>query len=527
MIRSHKIFKTILIGAVSLFILTSIATIILINSVNPNKYKPLIIASVNDSTGRKLSLEGNISWEIWPNIGLEITQVGLSNPEGFESGNFFELQSARVSLNILPLLRNRIVINDLSIKGLKLNLIEKNKKNNWTFTPVNETKNTKESSAVHFVLHSFSLANANITYHNSDNKTLKEIKDLNFNLDTPSDGGIRYKSDTRQLNLEDVNFSLNKNLKGTIQLDLHNEDRLMYTGNIKLDQFSLNKLLANLNQKPINIKNKSILDNISFNSDFDGSDKSINLSNLNLNVGSSTILGNVKVNNFEPLAIQNDVSINQLEASDWIDTKGYQIPMQDITIRGKINNADEGLTTMTTDQHLTIKDIMLYGMSIQHQINYAEKTLTISQFDNPVKLFERLNAILSSASPAKKDLKQQTNLGKLDTNIELKNGILTTPGFSLNGPTIKMTNHGYINFNKNYINYYTYSRIVSLPANSLLGSLTYPYIIQGNLNNPDTSLDKASLQEQIINYYSQMGKISGVVYKVKQGTSHLWNKLFH
>ena len=526
MLAKHKVFKILLITVASIFVLTSIGLIILVNYVDPNKYKPLIIASVNENTGRQLHLDGKINWEIWPNIGLELRQVSLSNPEGFESANFIEIQNASISLNILPLLRNRIVVNDLKVQGLKLNLIDMGKKNNWTFSPDNNATQTHESSSVHFELHSFSLTNADIKYHNLVKKTQKEIKNLNFNLDTPSDGGIKYNSTTGQFNLEGVNFSLNKNLKGTIQLDLHSEPKLLYDGNIKLDQFSLNKVLANLNMKPINIKNKAILDSVSFKSDFDGNNKSANLSNLDLNIGPSSFVGNVKVNNFAPLNIQNDINVNEIEASDWINTSGYKIPMHDTSLRGTLNYADLGISKIVMQQHLTINNIELYGTNIQNKINYAERTLTVAQFADPIKLFERLNTMLTPANYAKIDLKQKTDLGKLDTNIVMRNGILTTPGFVLAGPTLRVTNSGSVNFNKNYIDYYTYTRIVSLPARSLLGSLTYPYIIQGNLDNPETSVDKISLQKQVVDYYTSVGA-TGVVNSVKQETKHLWNKIFH
>lgn len=521
----EKIFKIVLIGIASIFILTSVGLIILINSVNPNKYKPLIIASVNDNTGRKLRLDGDISWEIWPNIGLKIKQVSLSNPEGFESKSFIEMQKVSISLNIIPLFRNRIVVNDLNIQGLKLNLVKKNQENNWTFIPVGNASKNKESSSVHFELHSFSLVNSDITYHDLEQNTYKEIKNLNFNLDTSLDGGIRYSSLTQELNLEGVNFSLNKNLKGIVQLDLHNKDKLLYDGSIKLDQFSLNKLLAHLNIKPINIRNKAVLDNVSFSSDFEGNNKSVNLSNLTLNIGQSIIKGKVSVNHFAPMALQNDLSIDQFEGSDLVSLNGYQIPMSDISLRGNINNADMGESKMSIHQHLTIKNVMLYGINIQHHINYARKILTVNQFTNPISLFQRLETLLSSST--KLNLRQKTDLGKLDTDIEFRNGILTTPRFRLNGPTLRITNRGFINLNKNYINYYTYSKIVSVPANSLLGSITYLYVIHGNLNNPQTGVDKTFLQNQIIDYYDGLGQVNRIVKSVKQGTEHLWNKLFN
>ncbi|MCC2625405.1 MAG: hypothetical protein K0R14_1278 [Burkholderiales bacterium] len=518
---------------VSIFVLTSAGIIILIHSVNPNKYKPLIIASVNNNTGRNLRLDGDISWQVWPNIGLQIKKISLSNLDDFGSNNLFEIQSANLSLDLLPLFRNRIIVNDLNINGLKLNLITKKGKNNWAFSPASTSGKDSNNSSMRFDLHSFSLTNTNITYTNLDNNTKKEIKDLDFSLDNPSDGGIHFDNKTKQLNLANVNFSINKKLKGTIQLDLKNDQKLVYNGNLTLANFSLNQLLAKLNMKPININNKALLDNVSFKTDFMGNKESATISNLTLNVGQSILQGYIKINNFSPLSMTDEIRINQIELSDLVSIHDYKMPMRDISFNGVLTNLNLGIDKLAATQHLAIQNILLYGINIQSHINSAERVLTIKQISNPVQMFERLVTMISPSSYTK-DLKQKTNLGKLDTQIVVRNGILTTPNFVLVGPTLKITNKGLVNLNKNYINYRTFTKIVSLPANSLLGSLTFPYIIIGNLNNPDTSLDKVSLQKQIIDYYAKMGITTGVINtikqgadKVKKGTVNLWNKVFH
>src|SRR6185437_2061661 len=392
--HKQKIFKYLLIGIISIFLLTSVSIIILIHWVNPNNYKPLIIASVNDNTGRKLRLDGDISWQIWPNIGLKIKQISLSNPDGFESSAFFEIQNANVALDLLPLFRSRIIINDLSIKGLKLNLITKNNKYNWRFSPTNNPDKNSGKSAMRFDLHSFSLIDSDITYNNFDDKIKKEIKNLNFSLDNPTDGGIHFDSKTKQLNLEDVNFNLNNKLKGTIKLDLHNDPKLFYNGSISLAPFSLNQLLTRLRMNPINIRNKAMLDNVSFKTSFEGNNTSVSLSNLTLNFGQSVLQGNVKINNFSPIALQNDVRINQIELSDLINLHGFQIPMREINLNGTLSNVNLGITKMAASQHLTVQDVVLHGLNIQNQINIAEKTLTLSQYTNPISLFERLVIML-------------------------------------------------------------------------------------------------------------------------------------
>ena len=89
-----KIVKIVIITLVALIALSGLGLIAMVTLVNPNSYKPLIIKAVNDSTGRSLTLDGDITWKIWPNIGLHMEKVALSNPVGFNTPTMASLNSA-------------------------------------------------------------------------------------------------------------------------------------------------------------------------------------------------------------------------------------------------------------------------------------------------------------------------------------------------------------------------------------------------------------------------------------------------
>jgi hypothetical protein len=521
----RKIFKYTIISLSGLLILTSIAVIILINVVNPNDYKSLIIDAVNNNTGRKLKLEGNISWQIWPNIGFLIKQVSLSNPLGFDGPDFIDIQSANLSLDLLPLFSKIIIVNDLNIEGLKLNLSEIGNKNNWTFTQ-NEVPGKPTNTNVRFELHSFSITHSYIHYSNLNNKTTKEINNLNFSLDTPYDGGIRFNSQAQRLNLDNVNFNLNDHLKGILQLELSDHPKLNYKGNLTLAPFSINKTFEQLNLPPINIRNKTVLNNVNLKVNFNGNDKTVLLSNINLNLGATNLSGIISINDFLALNIQNDLNINKIELSDWINTNGYKLPMHNIKLHGVLSNSSQAINKIGVDEHLSVGNIILYGINADRHIKIAEKSLTIGQLINPLDLYQNLDRMLSSSTYAR-DLKQKTNLGHLDTRILLRNGKLTTPGFILSGPTLRTTSSGLVNFNSKYIDYKLYTKIISVPAKTLLGSLNFTYLIIGNLNNPDTKLDKSSLRKQVFDYSRVIEQTSSAVGRVKKSTTNFWNKIFH
>ena len=89
--------------------------------VDPNDYKDRITAAVNQATGRTLTLEGDLSLTIIP-LGIELGAAELSNAQGFGTEPFASIESAKLSVGLLPLLSRRVKIGTANLTGLRLNL---------------------------------------------------------------------------------------------------------------------------------------------------------------------------------------------------------------------------------------------------------------------------------------------------------------------------------------------------------------------------------------------------------------------
>ena len=70
---------------------------------------------------RILRIDGELSLTFWPGLGIRLGAASLSEP-GSETV-FATLDSARASLQWLPLLSKRIVVNDLEIAGVRATLL--------------------------------------------------------------------------------------------------------------------------------------------------------------------------------------------------------------------------------------------------------------------------------------------------------------------------------------------------------------------------------------------------------------------
>ncbi|MDD5059341.1 MAG: AsmA family protein [Sideroxydans sp.] len=115
------------VAGVALLVVAALSYLAL--TFDPNTYKPQIIQAVKDSKQRTLKLDGDIKLTFFPNIGVSVGQVSLSEFQSEQE--FASIESARVSLALLPLLSKQVVVDNVAVSGVKARVIKfKNGKTN-------------------------------------------------------------------------------------------------------------------------------------------------------------------------------------------------------------------------------------------------------------------------------------------------------------------------------------------------------------------------------------------------------------
>jgi AsmA protein len=117
--RTAKVLGTLVVSVIAVIVVV-LASVWLF--VNPNHYKPKVIAAVKAATGRDLVLEGDLKLSLLPWIALELGPASLSNPPGFVGPQFVTFQHATVRVRLWPLLRERLEISHVDLDGLSVNL---------------------------------------------------------------------------------------------------------------------------------------------------------------------------------------------------------------------------------------------------------------------------------------------------------------------------------------------------------------------------------------------------------------------
>ena len=160
---------------------------------DPNDYKDQIIRAVKDSKQRDLRLDGKITLSFFPNIGANIGKVSLSEFNN-SAQQFAAIDSARVSLALLPLFSGQAVVKEVALSGLQATLI---KRKDGT-TNIDDLLGAKEKKTgekktdgkqpVKFDIAAISIEKTSLTYRDEGSGAQYAIKDLNLHTGRIANG---------------------------------------------------------------------------------------------------------------------------------------------------------------------------------------------------------------------------------------------------------------------------------------------------------------------------------------------------
>jgi len=124
--KAIRLITVTLLLIIALLVAAATAVVTLID---PNDYKAQIRAAALEQAGVELDIAGEIGWSFYPWLALELNDVGVGYPDKPSLGR---LARAEVSVSLPALLRGQLRMNRIVIDGLKLELVQSAKGNNWT-----------------------------------------------------------------------------------------------------------------------------------------------------------------------------------------------------------------------------------------------------------------------------------------------------------------------------------------------------------------------------------------------------------
>ncbi len=195
----NKIIKYSLIGLGALLILVLGLVALIAATFNPNDYKPLIIKLVQEKKQRTLHLDGDIKLAFWPKIGADLGKISLS--EHNSTQQFAAIDSAKVSLALLPLLKNELVVDTVYVDGVSANIV-RHKDGSTNFDDL-LSNDDEESKQIKFDIDGVNVSNSSLSFSDESTGAQYAIKQFKLKaghvaLKTPFDLSTEFVAQANQ-----------------------------------------------------------------------------------------------------------------------------------------------------------------------------------------------------------------------------------------------------------------------------------------------------------------------------------------
>jgi AsmA protein len=282
--------------------------------VDPNDYKQEIEQAALENADLELQIEGDIGWSIYPSIGLDIAKIkaGYPNQETLAS-----LDSANISVDLMPLFSSELKMKTLTIKGLNLNLVKDANSTNWqaTSASIEQKGNTSSSS---------SEPSSNTADQNSSDSTEQLANKIDIESIVIVDANIRY-SDTekgettsiKNFNLTTDRIQLGKAFNGELDFALEiakNQQKTLsasasLSANFLLDHVNQRYQISSLKSQLKLITDKQV--DLSLNADIiaDMAAQNVSISKLQVTAGDLKATGAVQLKGPELAQLSGQLAI--------------------------------------------------------------------------------------------------------------------------------------------------------------------------------------------------------------------------
>ncbi|MBH1972216.1 AsmA family protein [Moraxellaceae bacterium AER2_44_116] len=117
-----KVSKIIALGLGGILVLILGVMAFILFVIDPNDYKQEIYTVVKDKTDMDLVISDRIEWQLWPQIGLKLGKTTLSDTAAKQT--LVAIKQANVTVQVMPLLAQKIAIDSVLLDGATLNFIQ-------------------------------------------------------------------------------------------------------------------------------------------------------------------------------------------------------------------------------------------------------------------------------------------------------------------------------------------------------------------------------------------------------------------
>ncbi|CAI1802713.1 MULTISPECIES: outer membrane assembly protein AsmA [Serratia] len=349
--------------------------------VNPNDFRAYMVTKVEQKSGYHLTLDGDLRWHIWPQLSILAGRMTLTAPGA--KAPVVSADNMRLDVKLLPLLSHQLFVKQVMLKNAVIRLTPDSEEQNQPDAPIAPAGHAEESVD---------------TPWKFDIDNLRVVDSLL----------IWQRANNEQINVRDINLTLQQNAKRQAQMELssrvnRNQRDLTFNlaADIDLQQYP-RRIAANVTQFSYQLEGADIL---AGGIKGDGSTKvvyqqtpqQLALSQLSLGVNDSTFSGGVSIQFGEiPAYTLNltSAAVNFDAFSGWQSSSSQVSQVQNVTsspvIASQMDDPQQNLEVLrefNAQLNLSVDQLTYRGMNISHLSTQAENRqglLTLHSFSGQV-----------------------------------------------------------------------------------------------------------------------------------------------
>ncbi len=447
-----KLLRYLLIAAILAVLAIPVSAYLLLNFVGLEQLKPTMIEKVNAYTGRKLTIDGDISAELSFTPTITASGITLSNADWADDQPMLEAERLSASLDFRGLLQRRLAVNDITVQNATLRPQQSGERKNWIFTSPSQSarhKNVAELSEAVRTRRKFTFDIEQVTLNSV---TINARMDKqSYNVVVPSlktqllptiliDGRMDYQGTAFTLSANSKAGGLNQFASAPLNVTLTTDGKV---------EFDFNGTLTDMTGTP------AFDGNLAFATD--------SLDHLNTLIPNGDLPASPEIGLSSPVTLKGKtIELPSLKAhyGDTVATGSLTIAQQQL--RPQIN------ATLTVDRYTL-------PASSQASSNERQTTTAPSPGDIPSNIisFEPLRAVDANISLALGELIKgdKTLASEIQTRANLKSGVLHIDQYSAKLPSGTIAGNGRINANSSPANL----NLNTVMRNSVIADLLKAY----------------------------------------------------
>lgn len=174
--------RRVLTTLVILLVVLVVGLTALVMLVNPNDFRAYMVNQVEARSGYRLQLDGDLRWHVWPQLsilsgGMALTAPGASAP-------LVSAENMRLDVKLWPLLSHRLEVKQVMLKGAVVRMTPESEARRPSNAPIapGGASAPEESRSWQFAISKLKIADSLLILQRADNEQLN-VRDINLSME--------------------------------------------------------------------------------------------------------------------------------------------------------------------------------------------------------------------------------------------------------------------------------------------------------------------------------------------------------